>query len=265
MKKYENDNMNYDENGNYYNADNDNSKSGLASVFEKILGFTAVGWFFMTIALMFITAQKEGREWLVVVLFFQLFAAIGLISLIAEAIGKSRLQKGAFVPIAIGTAGIIITFAMKNSDEAGREKIFKLLLVGFLLLFPVIGTIHVISAFVERSRSGDKCTMAISAACTDVYIIRITVNGSTTYKYIPTYEYEYEGETYTRKAQKTLQRREKGLNYDIYVNPDDPKEIYDPDAVKRGIAGIIAEIVFAIMIPSALAVLLVKVLFFMYN
>ena len=263
MKKYENDGMNYDGNGNYYNPDNDENKSGMASVFEKILGFLLVGWFFATIALMYITAQKEGREWLVVVLFFQLFAVIGIISLIAEAIGKNRLQKGAFVPIAIGAAGLIITFIIKNSDEAGKEKIFKLLIVGFILIIPVIAIIRIISALAERSRNGEACTMSVTAQCTDVYIIKITVNGRTTYKYIPTYEYEYEGGTYTRKAQKTLELREKGTAYDIFINPDKPTEVYDPDAVKRSIGSIIAEVIFAVILPAALAALLVKVLFFM--
>ena len=129
MKKNEKDSMNYDENGNYYDASNDSAYNGLAKTFEKILGILLLIWFGVTVILMILLSQSSGKSnsWLIVILFFQLFAVFGIFGIVSELIKKQRFQAGLLLPLIIGAGGCIVTLLIHNSEGEKREFILKLL------------------------------------------------------------------------------------------------------------------------------------------
>ena len=257
MKKYENDNMNYDENG-YYSNDSENSgEKGVAAVFTKVMSVILLIWFFVSIILMIVIANSEREEkaWLIVVLFFQLFAVFGLFGLISDLITKGRIQKAMFVPLIIGAGGCIVSFVIHNSEGEQREKILKILEVCFPLIFTAAGIYKLFGSIRTKYHTKNICTELVTAKCVDISTISTTINGRTTYKYVPTYEYEYNDETYTSTAYKTPEHRIVGDNYEILVNPDKPKEIYDPASVDESTESMVLTALFFVILPTAISVI----------
>ena len=257
MKKNEKDSMNYDENGNYYDASNDSAYNGLAKTFEKILGILLLIWFGVTVILMIVLSQSSGKSnsWLIVILFFQLIAVFGIFGIVSELIKKQRFQAGLLLPLIIGAGGCIVTLLIHNSEGEKREFILKLLAVLFPLIFAVIGIGIIVDSLRAKYHTKKVCTEPITAKCVDVSTNSTTVNGRTTYKYVPTYEYEYDGVQYTSTAYKTPEDRIIGDNYEILVNPNKPKEIYDATSVDAGAASIVLTALFLIGLPAAISAL----------
>lgn len=255
MKKHDKDTMNYDENG-YYSGESDNSgENGIGAVFSKVMGVILLIWFIVSMILMIVIANSEREEkaWLIVVLFFQIFAVFGLFGIISDLITKSRLQKSLFLPLIIGAGGCFISFAIHNSQGDEREHLLKMLAAAFPLLFAAIGVFSLYSSLKARLHTKKVCTELITAKCVDKAVFSTTINGRTTYKFAPTYEYEYGDKEYTSTAFKTPEDRIIGDDYEILVNPDKPKEIYDPTSVDAGVGGMVATAIFLIALPLALS------------
>ena len=255
MKKNENDTMNYDESGHYYDASNDSAYNEFAKTIDKILGIIMLIWFAVSVILMVVLARRSDRSsgWLIVILFFQLFAVTGVFGIVSDLIKKQRFQKGLFLSIIIGAGGCIVTLMIHNSEGEKREFILKLIAVLFPLIFAGIGIGSIVSSMRAKYHTKNVCTEPINAKCVDVSTISTTVNGRTRYKFISTYEYEYDGESYTSTAYKTPEERVTGCNYDILVNPHKPKEIYDPTSVDAGTAGIVLMSIFLVLLPIAIS------------
>ena len=257
MKKHDKDTMNYDENG-YYSSDSDNSgENGIGAVISKIMGVIMIIWFVVSAILMIIMAniEREDTAWIIVILFFQVFAVVGIFGIISDLITKSRVQKGLFLPLIIGAGGCIITYAIHSSEGEEKEHLLKVLAVLFPLLFAAIGIYSLGSSLKAKLHSKNACTELITAKCVDRAVYSTTINGQTTYKYAPTYEYEYNGVEYTSTAFKTPEDRIIGNDYDILVNPNKPKEIYDPTSVDASTGGMVLTSIFLIVLPLALSAL----------
>lgn len=255
MKKYENDRMNYDENGKYCDDSNDSADNGLAKTFDKIIGAMLLIWFVVTVILMIVLSQSSDKSnsWLILILFFQLFAVFGVFGIVSDLIKKHRFQKALLLPLVIGAGGCIITLLIQNSEGEKREFILKLLAVLFPLVFAAIGTGIVVSSLRAKYHTKNVCTEPVNAKCVDVATLSTTVNGRTTYKFVPTYEYEYEGESYTSTVYKTPEYRVVGNSYDILINPDKPKEAFDPYSVEAGTGSIVLTAIFLIALPAAIS------------
>ena len=65
--------------------------------------------------------------------------------------------------------------------------------------------------------------------------------------------YEYEGESYTSTVYKTPEYRVVGNSYDILINPDKPKEAFDPYSVEAGTGSIVLTAIFLIALPAAIS------------
>lgn len=255
MKKYEKDTMNYDESGHYYDASNDSAQNEFAKTIDKILGALMLIWFAVTVILMVILSKSSDKsnKWLIVILFFQLFIVMGVFGIVSDLIKKQRFQKGLLLSIIIGAGGCIVTLMIHNSEGEKREFLLKLIAVLFPLIFAGIGIGSIVNSLKAKYHTKDLCTMPINAKCVDVSTISTTVNGRTTYKYVPTYEYEYNGESYTSSAYKTPEERVTGSNYDILVNPDKPKEIYDPTSIDARTSSIVLTAIFLVLLPIAIS------------
>ena len=128
-----------------------------------------------------------------------------------------------------------------------------MLAAAFPLLFAAIGVFSLYSSLKARLHTKKVCTELITAKCVDKAVFSTTINGRTTYKFAPTYEYEYGDKEYTSTAFKTPEDRIIGDDYEILVNPDKPKEIYDPTSVDAGVGGMVATAIFLIALPLTLS------------
>ena len=181
MKKNENDTMNYDESGHYYDASNDSAYNEFAKTIDKILGIIMLIWFAVSVILMVVLARRSDRSsgWLIVILFFQLFAVTGVFGIVSDLIKKQRFQKGLFLSIIIGAGGCIVTLMIHNSEGEKREFILKLIAVLFPLIFAGIGIGSIVSSMRAKYHTKNVCTEPINAKCVDVSTISTTVNGRT--------------------------------------------------------------------------------------
>lgn len=261
MKKHDNDSMNYDENG--YYSDESDKNSGFADKLNKIFGIITIIWFSVSVILMIVLShsEREDKTWLIVILFFQVFAVLGILSIISELVTKGRFQKGLLLLVATGVGGCTISYVIHSTEGEQRDKFLKILAVCFPLLFTAAGIYNIFSSLRTKYHTKNVCTEYVSAKCVDISTISTTINGKTTYKYVPTYEYEYDNENYTSSAYKTPEQRTVGDNYEILVNPDKPKEIYDPTSVDDSMVSIVLTALFLVLLPTAISFICVYFLF----
>lgn len=116
-----------------------------------------------------------------------------------------------------------------------------------------IGSYSLFDSLKAKYHTKNACTELITAKCVDISTISTTINGRTTYKYVHTYEYEYNDEEYVSTAFKTPEKHIVGDNYEILVNPYKPKEIYDPTSIEDSTAGIVLTGVFLVALPIAVS------------
>lgn len=233
MKKYDDDMMNYDENGYYMDElEEKDDTPHKTTLIEKILAIFLVVWFVLSVGYMFYLSRTSNNDYKIPIVFFQLMMAFGIVITISEAI---KHKKVFFLPILfifIGIGGMIATSAYHNGSEADKSKIIKLLVILFMLSFVVVGIVIVVKMLMGMKGNAERCTVAVTAKCISVSTSSVTVNGRTTVYYNPTYEYSYECETYKCYVSDVIEERIEGMNYDVMIDPDDPKTVYDPASKK---------------------------------
>ena len=218
-------------------------------------------WFLASVALMIKFAMKHDL-WLTLMVFFSLFLWFGLTGLISDKLNRRPLQKIVIPTIIIGICGVILMLILKNSSNAVRVLILKLAAVAFLIAVAAYGARFVFVLIRERVRSR-VCTESITAKCVNCSeslighrfkVARRTINAWSYYEYIPTYEYEYNGITYTSKAYKTREERSTGESYEILVNSKSPGSVHDPESQKPSIIAIAFVALFCVALPVLAAV-----------
>jgi 4-amino-4-deoxy-L-arabinose transferase-like glycosyltransferase len=233
MKKSIDDRMNYDENGYYMDElEEKERKSKGASPVEKILGIFLVVWFILSVGYMVYLSQTSHNDYKIPIVLFQLIMVFGIVITISTAIKNKKVLFLPILFIFIGLFGIIATSAYHNGSEADKSKIMKLVVILFLLSFVAVGIFIVVKMLMGMKGNAEKCTLAVTAKCISVSTSSVTVNGRTTVYYNPTYEYSYENETYNGYVSDVIEERIEGMNYDVMIDPDDPKTVYDPASKK---------------------------------
>jgi hypothetical protein len=120
-----------------------------------------------------------------------------------------------------------------------------------------VGIYIIVSQLLSMKGNAERCTVAVTAVCTNVSVSSTNVNGRVTRYYNPTYEYTYETETYKANAVNVLTDRCVGMNYEIMIDPDDPKTIYDPDS-KRTYAFVVAFGLLFVLMPLIMLICVIK-------
>ena len=254
MKKYENEHMNYDENGLYKDEKPIEDNHPVAS---KIISTLVLIVFIGGIIGLFYFSQN-GNGYMAVYSFFGIWLAISILGLLSDVIIEEKNpQQGLFVSLAIGILGMAGTRIVQVGDNQTRIKLLKIFCIGVAGFFIVLGIIHVIRKAKYDLSSKDNCTVPITAKCVSVAHESYSSNGQLKkYMYIPTYRYTYEDKEYTVVSGKTIMERGNDMDYEIFIDPDNPKVILDPDAEKKGIASVIISAVLWIGIPSFILIMM---------
>ena len=202
--------------------------------------------------------NRSGEQYKAVYAFFALFGGIGLITMISDLIKGKKLQAGSFVALAIGVAGILGTHTLFTGGEDAKMKAVKLFAYGIPLAFACIGVYYASAGIKHALESKDNCTAHVSAVCKSMATETTATNGRvTSIKYRPTYEYTFDGVKYTVQGGLTQAFRVEGDSYDIFVDPEDPKIINDPEAEKESLAGALLRALFLIGGPLAVMALFI--------
>ena len=258
MKKYDDDMMNYDENGYYMDELEENDDTPhKTTLIEKILAIFLVVWFILSVGYMFYLSRTSNNDYKIPIVFFQLMMAFGIVITISEAIKHKKVFFLPILFIVIGIGGIIVTYAYHNGSEADKSKIIKLLMILFMLSFVAVGIVVVVRSLTGMKGNAERCTVAVTAKCIKVYTSSVTVNGSTTVYYNPTYEYSYECETYKCHVSDVMEERKVSMDYDVMIDPDDPKTVYDP-ASKKNYAFVIVFGAMFIVVPLLMLICILK-------
>lgn len=258
MKKYEKSEMNYDETGHYpHETEEDRANSPVVKLIENILGIVFIVWFIGCIVLMISLSRKEGSGYKIAIVLFQYFIGFGAVITISEWLKHKKFHVLPLIFIAVGIGGIAAVRAYQNGSAETRAAILKGGLSLFLLLFAGIGVYIIVSQIIGSRGNAERCTVSVTAKCISVSTSSKSVNGRTTYYYNPTYEYVCEGETYKSTVVNVAAERTVGMDYEIMIDPDSPKTVYDPDSEKNTFFMIVFGILF-ILIPLFMLYCLLK-------
>ena len=247
MKKYDDDMMNYDENG-YYQSENEPQKSDSPTVFDKIVRFIIYPYFLITIFLIIRSSNTAGGGYKTILLFIHLFTVFGVLAMISEAIKRKKLSIPFLVITLCSLAAMGGVLAYHNGSDDTKKLLIKIGVFLFFMIFIVVGISVIISDIRGSKGNAERCTVSVTATCINVSTTEISKNNRITDEYYnPTYEYTYEGQTYKSTVNNVISPREKGMNYDIMIDPDDPNVIYEPDTVKNHTLAIIFGALFVVM------------------
>ncbi|MBR3667131.1 MAG: hypothetical protein IKN66_08250 [Ruminococcus sp.] len=256
MKKYEDRPMNYDENGLYPDEKPEDSKR--FRVLDKISGILVLMLFAVAVIYIFVMGSRSGEQYKAIYAFFALFGGIGLIVILTDLIKGKKLQSGAFVALAIGIAGFVCTRIVLTGGDNMKMKLVKLFACGIPLFFACLGAYHASAGIKHALVSKDNCTVSVSAVCKSVTTETTSTNNRiTSIKYRPTYEYTYEDKTYTAAGGRTSCLRVIGDTYDIFIDPEKPTLISDPEAEKESLGGALLRALFLVGGPLALMALFI--------
>jgi len=256
MKKYDDQPMNYDENGLYPDEKPENSKE--FKVVDTITGILVLILFAVGVIYMFVMGNRSGEQYKAVYAFFALFGGIGLITMISDLIKGKKLQAGSFVALAIGVAGFVCTRMVLTGGDNMKMKMVKLFACGIPLFFACLGAYNASAGIKHALESKDNCTAHVSAVCKSMTTETTATNGRvTSIKYRPTYEYTFDGVKYTAQGGLTRAFRVEGDSYEIFVDPEKPTLILDPEAEKESLAGALLRALFLIGGPLAVMALFI--------
>ena len=203
----------------------ENKKTGIGGI---LLSIVFLVWFVASIGAM-IYFSKTNRGALVVTVFGQYFLVFGLIAVISGIKNKNFQAVTLLFPlVGIGAmaGGCIFQFgaeAVKKQAEAAIPYLF-------LGLFFVIGVSLVLGTYLKSKRKHEVCNYCIAATCVEVK----SHYDDGTRTYCPVYEVYYRGEMIRicNNLYTNIHRVEVGEAREIYLNPNDPNEFYEPKEEK---------------------------------
>ena len=206
----------------------------------------------------FVMGSRSGEQYKAIYAFFALFGGIGFIVILTDLIKGEKLQSGAFVALAIGIAGFVCTRMVLTGGDNMKMKLVKLFACGIPLFFACLGAYHASAGIKHALVSKDNCTVSVSAVCKSVTTETTSTNNRiTSIKYRPTYEYTYEDKTYTAAGGRTSCLRVIGDTYDVFIDPEKPTLISDPEAEKESLGGALLRALFLVGGPLALMALFI--------
>lgn len=246
----------YDYNSNEndpYSNGGDQKKPGPAGC---IIGIIFLLWFAGSVLLAIHYSNIEAKTWLVPIVVLHIFIVISLIDTVQRLIKKQKPQLMLILITAGSIAGIIFVCIYHfNNSEALRELLIKLLVVAFLMIFITIGITTIAKATLGRRLVRDRCTKSVYAVCKKADEKIKTVNNKMRRVYDLVYEIDADGETvelHENIAAKSIHLV--GEARELFINPDNPAEFYDPDEITNSGDEIMAGVMFTV-IPTIMLVL----------
>ncbi|WP_297958836.1 hypothetical protein [uncultured Ruminococcus sp.] len=258
MKKYDNDMMNYDENGQYPDERPD-AKQETAdeqpAFIDKVMSKFYTAFLMLSIVLFIVFSRSNEAGYMIALVVGLDFVVFGITAMISEGVKKHKLSipfLGVTICAILGMAGVC---AYHNGTHDTRSFLIKLGIILFFMAFIVSGSAVIIHEYLSQRGNAKRCTFPVTATCIHAGTATSTVNGKTKCYCLPTYEYTYEGKTYRSKVSNVTQVRSEDMNYEIMIDPDHPKIAYDPDSEKSWFLSVIFGTLFVAMPIIALIVI----------
>lgn len=248
MKYYDDDKMNYDENGLY--PDEKPMFKAHPAVSKVIGGLVLLCFILGAVGVFYFGSHNNAYN--AVYSFFGIWLSAGILGLLSDVIGEGKKpQSGLYFVIGIGLLGILVTFIAQTGSNKTRMSLIKIFAFCILGFFLIIGFMQVINKAKYILSSKDNCTEPIMAVCTKHATFTSSVNGRVTkVTYTPTYKFTFDDQEYTVTSLPTTALRQDGMQYEIFIDPANPMVFYDPEAEKKGIFSLILSAVLWIGIPA---------------
>lgn len=163
--------------------------------------------------------------------------------------GKFTLDKAWILIFPIVGLGIMIGGAVMEFGSANLLVNFqKLLPVLFASLFVIIGVGLIVFTLLRSKSKSERCSVKVTAVVKDMLKNYSHRDGHSSITYCPVYEFYYSGEYLEgcTNEYRNFDLPQVGQEVEIYVNPDEPKEIFIPSKKSLGFSVVIGAI-FAIM------------------
>lgn len=194
------------------------------SVGKILVSIVFVAWFVASIILMlYLSSHNQGA--LVVTVFGQYFLVFGTIAVISS-IKEKKFQPITLIFPLLGIGCMVAGFIFQFGSEAVIKQANELLPYLFLSLFVIIGAAMVIITFFSSKRKHEVCTYCITGTC-----VELKSQYDDGYRtYCPVYEVYFRGEMVqiSNNFYSNMHRVEVGETREIYINPENPSEFFEP-------------------------------------
>lgn len=186
-------------------------------------------WFAASIIGM-IYFSKHGQGALMVAIVGHYFVVFGVIGIISSIRSKSFQPFLLLFPL-VGGGCIAGALIWQYGSEELLVKAEAMLPYLFICLFMVIGAFMIFGAYLSSRRKQKVCNYYITATCVDVK----TQYDDGTRTYCPVYEIYFRNETQTicNNVYTNIDHVGVGDRRELYLNPDNPEEFYEPIAERK--------------------------------
>lgn len=199
---------------------------------DWIVSIVFLVWFFASIAGLLLTAKAGLVGWTLAI-FGHYFIVIGIIAVAGE------IKNGFHQPIVcvfplVGFAVFACALVFQYGNDMQREQLVAQIPNVACGVFFIVGVLLFSNLYAEKQRQ-KKCTHMLQGLCVDV---KERVSNSSgrraTVVRCPVFEYVYNGKTYTRDNgfYTNMTAVQIGQYKDVYINPENPKQFYEPDSAK---------------------------------
>lgn len=199
-----------------------------SSVVSILVSIVFLAWFLASIgAMIYFSRNNQGA--LIVTVFGQYFLVFGIIAIISGIKGKKFQPVTILFPVVgIGcmVGGCIFQFGSETVIKYAND----ILPYVFLVAFMIVGAAVVIGAYFSSKKKHEVCTYCITATVVDVK----THYRKGTRSYCPVYETYFRDETIRlcNNVFTNMRRVEVGETREIYLNPNQPTEFFEPKEEK---------------------------------
>lgn len=190
----------------------------------NIKGILFLAFFVIMVIALIFTASK-GYITAAIICFGILFLVLGLAACLST---KITLQNAPLLlfPI-VGAGAVIIPLVKEFSDFTISADITVILVLGVFMLIGLGFLIIPAAIYIHKK----KTCVPVMAVCKDLDVrYSRSKNGGRKKIYAPTWEYYFDGEFHTVRsnAYSNIDVPEIGGEYELYIDPNDPKKFYRP-------------------------------------
>lgn len=188
-------------------------------VHDTIVSWACIIWAVLSVALMFYFSGLNQVTFAIMT-FGQLFLVMGIIFLCRKQVAGAALIVtgiGCIILPAISEWGYLF-----NANLANHSNVFPAFLSTAIT---VIGIAMLIVPGVLENSAERRCKKVVKAECVDLKEVKLSNNSVA---YAPVYQYEYNGEVYTKCTEKykKTQIPNVGSRIDVRINEKKPEEVY---------------------------------------
>ena len=256
----------YGDNGHFFNdAQEARDRYRKKKFIDKINVFMFI-YPILTLIVIFLAGnycdEGNGGFWFFL-LFYQLMVVETVLAMLVEFLETRGFSSAFLIPLGMGIYGCFNTVYYHHHGSSGFAVIFLRSFILIPLIFALLGAMDVYRMIKAKYHSRFVCVELVRARCVDCTEYSSIINlfrfiGRVMIKYCATYRFNYNGKDYVAKSALIYDNRCIDGLYDFLVNPDHPREIYDPSTTDESVLSIIIKALRSVILPIAIAVLIKK-------